>query len=259
MIYKILKKITPNKFLFAYRSYRAYIYGEKEIRVLKKLINPKKEAIDIGANLGEYTFWMSKHADHVHVFEPHPDCINFLKDVGLKNCTFYSYGVSSIASKKELLVPEDSSLQDITCRASISELSVREFEKLKGISINTIALDELGLSNIGFIKMDIEGHEFEALKGMRGLITSCNPVMQIEIEQRHHDASIGTIFEYIFDFGYSGFFLRNSKLVPIEEFDKVSCQSEILDLFNEDNSNFKESYVNNFIFIPNSDINDYIF
>lgn len=236
MFNRILKKIISNKILYIYRSYRAFIYGEKELRVLKRLIDPKKDAIDVGANLGEYTYWMSKYANHVHVFEPHPECINFLETVKASNSTLYAFGVSSKKSKQKLLVPEDESLQDVTCRASISELSVRDFDKLNGISINTVSLDEIDLKNIGFIKIDIEGHEFEALKGMENLINSCNPVMQIEIEQRHHNQPIDKIFQYILKFNYSGFFIRDYKLVSIDEFDTIKCQTEILDFFKEDNS-----------------------
>jgi len=256
---KSIKKLVPNKALFIYRSLRAFLYGEKEIRFLRKLIDPKKEAIDIGANLGEYAFWMSKHASHVHAFEPHPDCISFLKTVKPKNMSLYQYALSSETSKKELLVPKDESSQEVTCRASISKMSVRDFDKHNKLTVETIALDEIITKNIGFIKIDIEGHEFEAIKGMEKLIHTCKPIMQVEIEQRHHKSSITEIFDYILDFGYSGFFLQNSHLVSIGKFNVEDNQEKILYFFTEDNTDFKEQYVNNFIFIPNTIVNKYLF
>lgn len=49
--------------------------------------------------------------------------------------------------------------------------------------IEMVAIDELGLKDkIGLIKIDIEGYELEALKGMTNIINRDKPYLMIEVE-----------------------------------------------------------------------------
>ena len=50
--------------------------------------------------------------------------------------------------------------------------------------INCKQLDELNLTNISYIKIDIEGHEYEALLGMKKLLRREHPNILIEILNR---------------------------------------------------------------------------
>jgi FkbM family methyltransferase len=61
------------------------------------------------------------------------------------------------------------------------------FPRLRGkfgivqTSTPTLSLDELGLEAC-FVKMDIQGGELDALKGMRSLLERCKPVLLIEMD-----------------------------------------------------------------------------
>jgi len=43
-----------------------------EIALLKVLVEPRRNAIDAGANKGVYTHFIAKYARHTYAFEPNP-------------------------------------------------------------------------------------------------------------------------------------------------------------------------------------------
>ena len=47
-------------------------HDEIEMDLLPALVDPEREAVDVGANIGRYTLPLSRLARHVHAFEPHP-------------------------------------------------------------------------------------------------------------------------------------------------------------------------------------------
>ena len=44
-------------------------------------------------------------------------------------------------------------------------------------------LDDMGIANCSFIKIDVEGHEEAVLDGATALITSQRPVLMIELDE----------------------------------------------------------------------------
>ena len=50
-----------------------------------------------------------------------------------------------------------------------------------GLRIECKIFDELDITNVGYVKIDIEGHEYEALLGMRNMLSRDHPVIMIEI------------------------------------------------------------------------------
>ena len=46
-------------------------------------------------------------------------------------------------------------------------------------------LDNIQIKNIGFIKIDVEGHELEVIKGAKETINKYNLILLVEIEKRH--------------------------------------------------------------------------
>ena len=78
-------------------------------------------------------------------------------------------------------------------------------------------LDNFEISNnIGFIKIDVEGHELEVIDGAINTITKNMPVLLIEIEERHTQKSVLDSISYIKNIGYDCFFVKNRELVSID-------------------------------------------
>ena len=113
------------------------------------------------------------------------------------------------------------------------------FDNYKSFIVNTTSLDILNYQNIGFVKIDVEGHEYKLIEGAINFLKTNKPVLLIEIEQRHNDINIDKIFNIIVNLGYSGYFILNNKLLPLSKFSIIIHQ----------NIN-KRIYINNFFFVP---------
>ena len=105
-------------------------------------------------------------------------------------------------------------------------------------------LDDYAFRNVKFIKIDVDGHELEVLKGAKITIISEKPVLIIEIEQRRLDFPMDNVFELLKSYGYEAYFLSGRKLRPYADF---SYEVDQLPYLNDLSCIF---YVHNFIFWP---------
>jgi len=96
----------------------------------------------------------------------------------------------------------------------------------------------------GFIKIDVEGHEYPVLSGAKLTIRNSRPVVLIEIEQRFHKEPIDKLFQYFLDMDYSGWIRRNRRWDSIKTFDVNIDQEKCA----HEPNNVK--YFNNFVFAP---------
>src|SRR5947209_3295951 len=78
--------------------------------------------------------------------------------------------------------------------------------------------------NVGFIKIDVEGHEHSVLQGAQRTIERCRPRVLIEAEERHAPGSVRRIQAFFRRFGYRGYFVFHRQLAPIERFDPARMQ-----------------------------------
>ena len=148
-----------------------------EMGVIIKEIRQGANVIDIGANVGLITLLLAKivgPAGTVIAFEPGPVSFAILKlnilINGCKNIVPINKAVSSTSGMENLFIcPTGESDNQV----SINELDWKD-EIRESIPIETISLDDYFDSNrdhkIDFIKIDIQGGEFKALKGMRNLL-----------------------------------------------------------------------------------------
>jgi FkbM family methyltransferase len=69
--------------------------------------------------------------------------------------------------------------------------------------VETIAIDDLNIENVGLIKLDLEGYEPKALDGMWGTIDKWKPNMIIEISPGYLGNGANDLIETIKAHGYS--------------------------------------------------------
>jgi hypothetical protein len=88
-------------------------------------------------------------------------------------------------------------------------------------AITTKRLDDFALGNIGFVKIDVEGHELAVLKGARQLLIEQRPNLLVEIEE-HSDrkGELDAIIEFLRELSYQGTYWQARQWHPIEELDR---------------------------------------
>jgi FkbM family methyltransferase len=248
LVKEMIRRVLPPSLTIHLIATTNYKSGEPELKLLKDLVNPKKNSIDIGANKGVYTYFLSQLSQHVFSYEPNPELAKFLSKASRSNVSVYSIALSDGEGTATLSVPivdtfEYDQLGSLKQQDSTSE-------KTKTFTVPLKRLDDQGHTNVGFIKIDVEGHEEAVIDGAIALITQQRPVLMIEIEQKHHtDKDISEIFSKILALGYEGFFLLDGTLRSLNEFSKEKHQ----DIQNyEGLSSLGKTYVCNFIFKPQS-------
>lgn len=111
-------------------------------------------------------------------------------------------------------------------------------------------LDAYELHRLGFMKIDVEGHELAVLDGAEKTIvrTRCNVL--VETEEWHHAGATDAVFRWMDSRGHVGYFLLEGRLRAIGQFDRELHQTEA------NIGGWKRGweriglYVNNFVFVP---------
>lgn len=218
---------------------------EPELLYLHQVLKSDSVFIDIGTNKGIYLYQAEKVIAHGKIigFEPNKSLVNYIKPL-FPTVDLFTYAVSSQTGTAVLNIPKKGEgLQDT--RASLEAMG----DAVERVEIETITLDDWAkqhqISTIDLVKIDVEGHEFDTIKGCKGILEKIKPVFIIEIELRHANYAISEIFDFIKGYGYNVFYFDRKTLttVPFEVHQMNDFQKdEYLNDFNV--------YINNFIFKP---------
>lgn len=176
-------------------------------------------SLDVGANIGNHALVIARHSRKLIAFEP----IRFVFDVlksnlqqnHTNNAKAEHLGLSDRKAVCEIFIPQNGNLG-----SSSIETKAGEGERLQ---INTATGDDYlaqycSDAKVDFIKMDVEGHEFSAMQGLRETITLHQPLMLLEwkSDQVAQTFIDGRMFEEVFK-GYTCYSLSytsNKKVHP---------------------------------------------
>jgi len=160
--------------------------------------------LDIGAHIGKWSIFVAKSSPEIVVysFEPNPIVFKYLQENiklnQLKNIIPINLGVSSKKEKLCFYMPET-----MTSTAKIVSCSTNK----DVIEIETTSIDEfihktkINPLKITLIKIDVEGHEFEVLKGMKKLLKMLPNDIKIICEILE-DKNINLILKFMKKLGY---------------------------------------------------------
>lgn len=234
---RIVNSLIPPPLYWRIRAYRALAMGEAELRILKQLVDPARTSVDVGANKGVYTYFLSRYSRHVHAYEPNPKILRLLRrSARARNVTISGVALSDTSGEAVLSIPKSGdgfSNQRATLRADAPGDSGR-------IRVTTRRLDDEPVGEVGFIKIDVEGFEMEVLAGARETIRRHRPAMLIEIEEIHLGSPIAGTLSTIEAMGYRGMFLQGGALKELRHFDPAIHHDQAA----------RDRYVFNFVFLP---------
>jgi FkbM family methyltransferase len=238
----IIEKFIPVRYQLALR----FLYLKKrnklddEMFYVEKLLNKKRRFLDIGANVGIYSYYFKNIFEKVDAFEPLGEITHRLKSISNESLKVHNVALSNKIGFLKFHIPllngkPSPPLASLEDRDGLSELR----------TVKVKMVDDYDFDDVDLIKIDVEGHEQSVIEGALKVIKKNKPLLIVEIEQRHIKKDINEVFDYIIKLDYSVFFLRNEQLTPLTKFSYETNQKPFLD------DVMNSQYINNFIFIPN--------
>ena len=224
------------------RYLKGLFRGEIELRLLPWLCDRSLVSVDVGAHQGIYSLGLSLFSRRVVAIEPQHARVAALRVSLPANATLVEGALSSEAGTATLQVP----LNDWDSTSRLDEGSMDE-ARWRAERVTLMRMDDIVRERVGFVKVDVEGHEREVLEGASAIIASDMPSFLIEVEERHRPGSVTDIVRFMTTRGYRGYFVEGTKIRPIGEFDIGTHQNPSL-VGTGDRASYR-NYINNFIFL----------
>ena len=199
------------------RKWNKHVYSIVENSIIKKAVPYIKNniVIDIGGNSGYHTKFYAEIAKKVIVYEPVPQVFeilkNNLKSSRLENIEYNNIAVGNIMGNVNLFV-------DVNRLSMTSQIPLVDSEPIT-VPITTLDIEH-PTENISYVKIDVEGFEWEVLQGAISLIDRCKPALLVEtylpwIEKRGQEPD--KIFKFLKNKGYSCYSWNKYDLVEIKD------------------------------------------
>lgn len=205
---------------------------QNDINLLRQFLTEGSSFLDLGANIGWYTIIGSMlvgPTGFVHAFEPDDRNMNMLKsNIDINKLTnVYTYKCAVLDEDKTINFysnPEnygDHSIASSTYQRCFQvNQDFANPHVIHGRSVDSIFQDEIEeFTNVGLIKIDIQGCEGPALRGMKRMLHYHRPPILLEYSPAHiyaADSSPFEIFAFIENHKYTPFVVLPREKNPVE-------------------------------------------
>lgn len=145
---------------------------------LKRYCDPGKVSLDIGANIGTHTVTLAGLSLQVHAFEPQRRVFEILarNAASFGNVTAHNVAADNAPGIARMKAP--------TKNVGATEIA----RDGTGETVTCVRIDDLDFAApIGFIKIDVEKHELEALAGALETVRRDRPVIIMEDQVHARD------------------------------------------------------------------------
>lgn len=220
----------PTRFI----NYFPSDYEKENFSFLTAQAKPGSTVLDIGAHIGLFSVIASEvtgDKGKIFSFEPSPSTTEFLKKtirINSKEAVIepVQKAMSNQEGKITFFVSDDK------IDNSNSLVSYKDDRKLTGIEVDMTTIDNFvaanKITNVSFIKIDVEGAEYDALRGGTNTFTTQKPACILAIHPIPIKAKgdrVEDIYDYILKLNYS--ISYNNKPISREEF---CANTEMIDL-----------------------------
>lgn len=242
-MFNFIQALLPRRLRFYLHLHRVDRWGtfEHGYHLLPMLVDPNRAAIDVGGNEGLYAGKMARYTNVVYVFEPIPWFADDLRRKLPRRVKIHQTAVSNIIGRTTLRIPYKGSVEQHGTTTIEPSNKLENADSVQEISCDTVTLDSVVKEPVGFIKIDVEGHEISVLEGALRIIRSYHPIIAIESERRHNPRSPENVFELFQVEGYTGVVLIENKIFSLNHFSVDEHQSS---------DRLPKKYGNNFLFFP---------
>jgi FkbM family methyltransferase len=182
----------------------------QQLRSLLRLDLTGATVLDIGANKGIYSYWLSRAVGpfgRVIAFEPQPEMADYIRRRRLRNVEVVNVALSDHAGSAAL------SRKRVGDGSASLERNIGD-----AIDVTLARLDDFGpIQDLKFIKCDVEGHELSVFRGGERLLRSARPIIQFESTPDE----IEPIQSFLRELGYSGVMFGESGYLAVEDIKRV--------------------------------------
>jgi FkbM family methyltransferase len=175
---------------------------EAELLILPHLLHKEAVFFDVGANIGEYTYFASKYTDrgNIFAFEPLSDLHQQLRRF-FPESHIHRLALSDRNGHFQFKVPIIQGKKVLTRSTLNTDFKEKDEQEALLVDVQTIRLDDFvaaqNIQQVHVIKIDVEGHEEQMLNGAKATIQNQKPILIVEIAQQHHQEPIVNIITSI--------------------------------------------------------------
>jgi len=188
----------------------AYYVGDLDRKlstIVRRVVRPGDRVMDIGANLGIVTVQLAKLVGEggvVHSFEPNPKLRGFLdrslERNGLRNVQIHPYALGDQEGEIDLSYPAGNFGSGTLTTPSPDQ----QWTKVR-VPVRTLSslAEQVDLSGVRLVKIDVEGYEPMVFRGARGWLASHPPDVILAETNSSADDGEGEVLAMLAEFGYS--------------------------------------------------------
>jgi FkbM family methyltransferase len=177
--------LDPNDYVQCMMFYNRY--SREILEVFRSFARPGDTVVDVGAHIGYFTLFLAELVGargHVYSFEPDPRASSFLtKSVDSSGMDWIHVSPLALGSGR-------GSIKFFLAKGLGSSSAIKAVQQLdaKETIVPTVSLDELVaegrvVGTIRLVKIDIEGFELDAIRGMLKVLRDHRPVVLVEVNK----------------------------------------------------------------------------
>ena len=206
-------------------------YQKKNLVRLRDIKPNARTIIDVGANIGMNTIEYATWGQTVHAFEPTPQTYSMLERTvalaqgqtdargwypdpsnpdGFAGTTVkaaihtYDVALSSSPGTSKIIIKKDNAghnyLDNLHLPTRTGQIRTRPTEP-PTVDVQLRTLDSYEFEDVDIIKIDVEGHEFDVVRGAEQTILKYHPVVQLEMVE-HQPIRFNWNCQQIYDWFY---------------------------------------------------------
>jgi methyltransferase, FkbM family len=195
--------------------------------ILDKWVLPNvdnyKIIYDVGANIGNHTTYFAHNIKKANIFsfEPIKENYNLLKknisDNNFNNVKLFEFALGSHNTRAHMEFMEENN----------NGTSTIVLDSVSGEEVIVKVTDELELPLPNFVKIDVEGFEYEVLKGMRETLIKSKPDLWVEVDEKNSIEVVKFLSEI--GYGIEDYVLQASNNILFKN--NINCDENTIKIF----------------------------
>jgi FkbM family methyltransferase len=157
--------------------------------------------LDVGANIGNHSVFLAEHFDAVHAVEPSPRTFKVLSMNASLASNIQCHQIAASDSNGQVTFRQE------TVNVGYSRIVDAPLSDAI-IEVKCWKLDDYfhEAEDISLVKIDVEGHEARAIKGMEKILQKCSPIVVFEQHFAGFINGKSEVIELLKENGYTDFY-----------------------------------------------------